>query len=157
MDIFWLLVSAGGIVIVALWASGRNTTPPKPSSLSDAALENRIRSETKWSERYHSLPFENQQGKLKSQNAEKEKYLHSLFLERKLRIEMAQAGLPLTETNRLQYQRYSSMAKEESEKVTEIANSLIKEGKSSEEAYRIALQESKIRVESKLEKNSSTF
>ncbi len=118
------------VVFVLLIVIGKIKGAPDPASISDAALVSRLQSEMAWMNRYHRLPYENQQSNsLKKMFAEKTAYIKQIEQEiakRQAAYQMAQGTAAITT---------------ELAPILERTQALMNEGKLEPEATAIALKE----------------
>lgn len=114
------------VAIVLLILIGKMKGAPDPSSMSEAAIFQRLQTESAWMSKYLGLPFSSQQSaSLKRMHEEKTAYIQSL------KIELA----------RRQVAQVSHAVHSELSPIMQRAAELVNEGKSEAEANAAALRE----------------
>jgi hypothetical protein len=114
------------VVVVLLIVIGKMKGAPEPSSMSEAAIFQRLQTEGAWISKYLSQPYSSQQGaSLKRMYEEKTIYIQSLKAEL-MKRQMAEG---------------TQAVQQELAPILQRAAELVKEGKSEAEAHAAALKE----------------
>ena len=114
------------VIVVLLTVIGKMTGAPEPSSMSEAAIFQRLRTEGAWISKYLSQPYSSQQSpSLKRMYEEKTAYIQNLKAEL-MKRQMAQG---------------TQAVQQELAPILQRAAELMKEGKPEAEAHAAALKE----------------